>query len=41
MEEIYRPTFFVSGGQTGADSIPFGVFEELHIQLKVCSATFT
>lgn len=31
---FFKPKFFVVGGQTGADSMPFSVFEELGVQLR-------
>jgi len=33
-EPGHRPREFISGGQTGADSIPFAVFERLGVALK-------
>ncbi len=30
----HKPRFFVTGGQTGADTVPILVYEELGISLK-------
>lgn len=31
---VYKPSCFVTGGQTGADSIPIAVYKELGVELK-------